>query len=169
MEIDPAQGTGWQGLVSFYEKQFSATNESDVEGRRRIASDLCDTYLKMLNLTKEADKFETLSEKLVDLTLSALKNLDAVVDLLVSRISFMESLDDPTRSRRAQSELIRILNTQQIGELTSEHDNVMKSCLTKVRASPKPKAFLQCSVCQVYLHCLAKPLRRQISGVFLTI
>ena len=124
--------TGWQGLASFYEKQLSAVNETDVENRTKIASQLSETYGKMLTVTKDADKFENLSEKLVDVNLKVLKNLDGVVSTLKSRISFMESLNEKDRTRQAHSELVRILNTQQIGELTPTHDKVLKESLEKV-------------------------------------
>ncbi len=108
-------------------------NETDVENRTKIATQLSETYSKMLALTKDADKFENLSEKLVDVNLKVLKNLEGVVSTLKSRIMFMESLNEKERTRQAHSELVRILNTQQIGELTSMHDQVLKESLEKVR------------------------------------
>jgi hypothetical protein len=45
---------------------------------------------------------------------------------------FMESLNEKERTRQAHSELVRILNTQQIGELTLMHDQVLKESLEKV-------------------------------------
>jgi hypothetical protein len=73
VEIDPTQTTGWQGLASFYERQLSVINESDTDSRTKVAPHLSQVYGKMLELVKEADKFENLSEKLVELNLKTIR------------------------------------------------------------------------------------------------
>ena len=133
VEIDPTQLTGWQGLASFYEKQLAAINETDIENRTKVATQLSQTYEKMLELTKDAEKFENLSEKLVEIYLKSVKDMNRIVSIFMSRISFMEGLGDSDRIRRAQSELIRILNTQQIAELTCDQEQVLRDSLQKVK------------------------------------
>ena len=86
----------------------------------------------MLALTTEAYKFENLSEKLVDLNLKTRKSLEGVVSTLKSRVEFMESSNDAARSRQAHAELVRILNTQQIGELNPEQEQLLLASLDKV-------------------------------------
>lgn len=133
VEIDPTQLTGWQGLASFYEKQLAAINETDIENRTKVATQLSQTYEKMLELTKDAEKFENLSEKLVEIYLKSVKDMNRIVSIFMSRISFMEGLGDSDRIRRAHSELIRILNTQQIAELTCDQEQVLRDSLQKVK------------------------------------
>ena len=133
VEIDPTQLTGWQGLASFYEKQLAAINETDIENRTKVATQLSQTYEKMLELTKDAEKFENLSEKLVEIYLKSVNDMNRIVSIFMSRISFMEGLGDSDRIRRAHSELIRILNTQQIAELTCDQEQVLRDSLQKVK------------------------------------
>ena len=133
VEIDPTQLTGWQGLASFYEKQLAAINETDIENRTKVATQLSQTYEKMLELTKDAEKFENLSEKLVEIYLKSVKDMNRIVSIFMSRISFMVGLGDSDRIRRAHSELIRILNTQQIAELTCDQEQVLRDSLQKVK------------------------------------
>lgn len=133
VEIDPTQLTGWQGLASFYEKQLAAINETEIENRTKVATQLSQTYEKMLELTKDAEKFENLSEKLVEIYLKSVKDMNRIVSIFMSRISFMEGLGDSDRIRRAHSELIRILNTQQIAELTCDQEQVLRDSLQKVK------------------------------------
>lgn len=132
VESDPSQLTGWQGLGAFYEKQLSSTNESDVDQRKSVAKNLCDVYLKMSGLTTEPGKFESLSEKCVSLYLTVLKDLDQVVNTLQARVDFMTNLGNADRLRQSHAELVRVLNTQQIGELAPRHEKSLADSLQAV-------------------------------------
>ena len=124
--------TGWQGLAAFYEKQLSAASESDVENRKKLGTQLMEAYTTMLALTKEADKYQSLSEKIVDLNLTTLRNLDGVVTTLKARAEFMDALNDKDRTRQAHADLVRILNTQQIGVLNPSQEQIFRDSLQKV-------------------------------------
>ena len=124
--------TGWQGLAAFYEKQLSAASESDVENRKKLGTQLMEAYTTMLALTKEADKYQNLSEKIVDLNLTTLRNLDGVVTILKARTEFMDAMNDKDRTRQAHADLVRILNTQQIGVLNPSQEQIFRASLQKV-------------------------------------
>jgi len=124
--------TGWQGLAAFYEKQLAAASESDIENRKKLATQLLETYTTMLALTKDADKYQSLSEKIVDLNLKVLVNLDGVVMTLKVRAEFMDVLNDKDRTRQAHADLVRILNTQQIGVLNPSQEQIFRDSLQKV-------------------------------------
>ncbi len=87
---------------------------------------------KLLTLTKDPDKYESITSKLVALHLDVLKDLKAAQRCLISQIKFFETLNDSQRIRTAHCELIRIVQTQKIQELEKEDDQLLKLSLTQV-------------------------------------
>jgi hypothetical protein len=97
-----------------------------------LGTQLLEAYTTMLALSKDADKYQSLSEKIVDLNLKILRNLDGVVMNLKGRTEFMDSLNDKDRTRQAHADLVRILNTQQIGVLNPSQEQIFRDSLEKV-------------------------------------
>jgi len=85
-----------------------------------------------LNLTKDPDKYETLSSKLIAVHLDILKDFKISQSYLLKRVSFFESLNDSQRVRASHCEFIRIALTQRVQEPEREDDELMKQSLMQV-------------------------------------